>query len=105
MTVLIGPPGEIPPFPVRRFSVAEYHRMVETGILTADDPVELIHGELFVMAPIGTRHAHCVDQLLDVFASLRPNARLRVQNPVTLEPRTSSSSSRSPSRARPWTVR
>ena len=71
--------------PRHRFTLDAYHRMVETGILTEDDPVELIHGELVEMAPIGVRHAHCVDQLSDLFAPLRSEARLRVQNPVTLE--------------------
>jgi Uma2 family endonuclease len=33
-----------PPLPVRRFSVAEYHRMIESGILTDEDQVELLEG-------------------------------------------------------------
>lgn len=50
-TVIISPPAQaplpqygIPPLPVRRFSVAEYHRMIEVGILTEYDPVELLEG-------------------------------------------------------------
>ncbi len=31
---------------IRRFSVDEYHRMIETGILEEDDPVELLEGYL-----------------------------------------------------------
>lgn len=34
----------LPTFPVRRFSVAEYQRMADAGILTADDRVELLAG-------------------------------------------------------------
>ena len=41
----------------RRFTVDEYHRMGETGILVEDEPVELIHGAIIVSEPIGTRHA------------------------------------------------
>ena len=35
------------------FSIAEYHRMIETGIFTEDDRVELIDGEIVQMATIG----------------------------------------------------
>jgi Uma2 family endonuclease len=46
------------PWVVRRpLTVAEYHRMGEVGILTEDDRVELIEGELVAMSPIGSVHA------------------------------------------------
>ncbi len=32
------------PFPVRRFTVDEYHRLGEAGVLTEDDRVELLEG-------------------------------------------------------------
>lgn len=44
----------------RLFTVAEYHRMAEAGILGEDDRVELIEGEVVAMSPIGSRHAACV---------------------------------------------
>lgn len=44
----------------RHFSIAEYERMVETGILGKEDRVELIEGEILEMAPIGERHAASV---------------------------------------------
>lgn len=44
----------------RLFTVAEYHRMGEAGILAEDDRVELIEGEIVEMTPIGSRHAACV---------------------------------------------
>jgi len=49
----------------RRFTVDEYHRMGEVGILNEDDRVELIRGEIVHMTPIGTRHAACVAILPD----------------------------------------
>lgn len=43
----------------RRFTVHEYHRMGEAGVLREDDRVELIEGDIVEMNPIG-RHAACV---------------------------------------------
>ena len=44
----------------KRFTVDEYHRMGQVGILSEDDRVELIDGEVVAMTPIGTRHNACV---------------------------------------------
>ena len=40
----------------RLFTVHDYHRMVDAGILREDDRVELIRGEVITMSPIGPRH-------------------------------------------------
>jgi Uma2 family endonuclease len=69
----------------RRFNVEEYHRMGESGILTENDRVELIHGEIITMSPIGTRHAACVNRLNMLFTALfRGEAIVSVQNPVRI---------------------
>jgi Uma2 family endonuclease len=47
----------------RRFSVAEYHRLIEIGLLTEDDPVELIEGYLVMKMARNPPH-DCVIQLL-----------------------------------------
>ena len=71
---------------VRPLPVAEYQRMGEVGILGEDDRVELLGGLLAVMSPIGPRHALAVDALMDVLvAAVRGRAKVRVQNPVTLD--------------------
>lgn len=41
-----------------RFSVEDFHRMAETGILSPDARVELINGEVVEMTPMGPRHAN-----------------------------------------------
>ncbi len=69
----------------RRFTVDEYHRMAEAGILSEDDQVELIDGEIVEMVPIGSRHAACVDHLNGIFSELlERRAIVRVQNPIRL---------------------
>jgi hypothetical protein len=45
MTVMTSAPllpAILPPLPVRRFTVDEYHRLIETGVLREDDDVELL---------------------------------------------------------------
>ncbi len=68
-----------------RLTVNDYYRMAETGILTADDKVELIDGELIDMTPIGSRHAALVDRLNHLLLpALSRFAIVRVQQPVRL---------------------
>jgi len=69
----------------RGFTVEEYHRMAQAGILTEDDRVELIEGEIITMTPIGSRHAACVDRLTRLLsAHAGREAIVRVQNPIRL---------------------
>ena len=42
-----------PELPRHLWTVDEYHRMGEVGLLNADARVELIEGEIVEMAPIG----------------------------------------------------
>jgi Uma2 family endonuclease len=69
----------------RWFTVSEYDRMGETGILTEDDRVELVEGEIIEMSPIGRRHAACVGRLTNLFGRLlAESAIVWVQNPIVL---------------------
>jgi len=69
----------------RRFTVEEYHRMTRMGILTEEDRVELIAGEIIQMPPIGPCHAACVAQLTRrLIQVLGDRAVLWPQNPVRL---------------------
>lgn len=70
----------------RQFNVTEYNRMAETGILSEDDRVELIEGEIIEMSPIGSRHAACVRRLDALFnRQLAGVAQVSAQNPVLLD--------------------
>lgn len=69
----------------RRFTVAEYARMLTAGILSEDDRVELIDGEVRVMSPIGPRHAALVDRLNRILVLLcATSAIVRVQSAMQL---------------------
>jgi Uma2 family endonuclease len=72
----------------RLFTVEEYHRMAEAGILGADERVELIEGEIVHMAPIGPRHVGCVINVNQLFITrLGGRAVVSPQNPVVIPPR------------------
>ena len=77
--VAVSPPRS------RKFTVDEYYRMGEVGILKPDERVELIEGEILVMPPIGPEHAWNVDLASD-FITRRIDERfiVRSQNPVRL---------------------
>ncbi|MGH7544814.1 MAG: Uma2 family endonuclease, partial [Gemmatimonadota bacterium] len=69
----------------RRFTVDEYHRMAEAGILGEDDRVELLDGEIVQMTPIGPRHNWCVARLNRLFAPrVGERAIVWVQNSIRL---------------------
>ena len=63
----------------------DFHRMGEAGILTEDDRVELLNGELIERTPIGPRHAATVRRLNRLFhRRLGRLAAISPQNPVAL---------------------
>jgi Uma2 family endonuclease len=69
----------------KRFTVHEYHRLVELGFLTENDRIELIRGELILMAAKGTAHETCIRRLLRQLPLLLQNrATLQCQSPIYL---------------------
>lgn len=67
------------------FSVDDYERMVETGILGEEDRVELIRGEIIDKTTIGDRHAACVISLVNLLPLLLGGrAFISPQNPLRL---------------------
>ncbi len=69
----------------RMFTTDEFHRMAAAGILSEDDRVELIDGEIVQMSPIGSPHASCVDRLTALFVRrFGRRAIIRVRNPIVL---------------------
>src|SRR5262245_17473788 len=74
--------------PVRwRFTVDAYQRLAEVGILTEDDRVELVNGEVVRMSPIGDRHMAAVNRCTRAFSrTAGERALVSVQNPIDLDP-------------------
>jgi Uma2 family endonuclease len=70
----------------RLFTVHDYHRMVDAGILSEDDRVELIHGEILAMSPIGPRHSAAVLRANQIVSRLVSDAAIvGVQGSVRLD--------------------
>ncbi|HYR09555.1 MAG TPA: Uma2 family endonuclease [Longimicrobium sp.] len=68
----------------RRFTVEEFQRMGEAGIITPDERVELIDGEVYEMTPAGPRHIWSVIHLTRYFVRLAgDNLFVSIQSGVT----------------------
>jgi len=89
----LAPTYRRPPGPVK-ITVDQYHRMIEAGILQADDRVELIEGLLIRKdrsdlgddpMSVGKKHAFVISTLTELDAKLRRlGSYMRIQLPVTL---------------------
>lgn len=70
---------------VKRFTLAEYERLIELGFLTQNDRVELIRGQIIEMTVKGKLHATVSRLLLRELAKLiGDRATLQVQDPIVL---------------------
>lgn len=76
-----GPPEA----PIWRLSVAQYHQMVRAGILTDDDPVELLEGLLVIKMPKNPPHRLATQLVRDALAAAAPAGWfVDAQEPITL---------------------
>src|SRR5438309_8182250 len=67
------------------FNVDEYYRMAEAGLLSEDDRVELIEGEIIEMSPIGSTHGGTVKRSSTFLnRKLGDAVIVSVQDPVRL---------------------
>jgi Uma2 family endonuclease len=67
-----------------RFSRDAYYRLGEIGVLTRNDRVELIDGEIIEMSPIDSRHSACVTRLNRAITPHVGDAIIRFENPLAL---------------------
>jgi len=69
-----------------KFSVDEFIRLEQVGILEEHDRVELLEGEIIIMHAIGFRHGEAVTNLISEFMDQsQKRFALSPQNPVWLE--------------------
>lgn len=69
----------------KRFTVDEYHRLIELGFFTENERVELITGEIFQMTSKVKPHAVCETRLYgELYKLIGDMATLRGQQPITL---------------------
>jgi Uma2 family endonuclease len=68
-----------------RISVERYQKMVAAGVLTKQDRIELIEGEMIDMAPIGSKHAAIAARLTQMLVmSVGESAIVSPGGPVNL---------------------
>jgi Uma2 family endonuclease len=71
--------------PRMRWTLAEFEQLIEVGILTEDDRVELIQGELVPMSPKGSRHELVRDEIMQWMIERKP-ADLRISSEIGWRP-------------------
>ncbi|BAY39777.1 hypothetical protein NIES2111_41540 [Nostoc sp. NIES-2111] len=69
----------------KRFTIDEYHQLIELGFLKEGDRIELIRGELIQMVAKGTPHTVCGSILCrQLDRLLGDRVAIRGQDPITL---------------------
>jgi Uma2 family endonuclease len=86
----VTPPLEkslvVPNDPIYRLSVAQYHDMIQSGILTDHDPVELLEGWLVTKIRKSPHHSLATQLTRDALAEIIPQGwHINVQEPITTE--------------------
>src|SRR5437867_12252266 len=74
------------PVRTRRWTRAEYDRLIDIGVFLPGEPLELLGGELIVSEPQGSAHYTAIGLTEDALrAALGPGWLVRSQGPVALD--------------------
>ena len=74
------------PARTRRWTRAEYERLIAVGVFRPDEPVELLGGDLIVAEPQGSAHHVAIGLAEDALrAALGPGWVVRSQGPIALD--------------------
>jgi Uma2 family endonuclease len=69
----------------KRFTLDEYHRLIDSGFFAENEGIELIRGEIIEKIAKGTAHSFCCTRLINELAKiLSGQAILRCQDPILL---------------------
>lgn len=68
--------------PRRPFTAEDIHGMVEAGILSEDEPVELLAGELVIVSPQAPPHSALLTEIQHLLHRAFSKAHVRVQCPL-----------------------
>lgn len=73
------------PTRLRKWTRAEYERLIEIGVFYPGEPIELLGGELMVSEPQGSAHYTAIGLVEDALrAALGPGWLVRSQGPIAL---------------------
>src|SRR2546426_12232297 len=74
------------PARTRRWTRVEYERLINIGVFRADEPLELLGGELIVSEPQNSAHYTAIGLVEDALrAALEPGWLVRSQGPIELD--------------------
>jgi len=74
------------PARTRRWTRAEYERLIDIGVFRAGEPLELLGGELIVSEPQKSAHYTAIGLVEDALrAALEPGWLVRSQGPIALD--------------------
>lgn len=81
-----NPTFTLEPTYLKRWTVQDYHRMSELGILDPNERTELIAGQITLMAAKGTPHVTSLHLLANALRDqLGSTALIRTQDPIQLD--------------------
>lgn len=70
----------------RRWSRAEYDKLIELGIFQPDEPIELVGGQLMVAEPQGAAHYTAIRKTAKALeAAFGPGWEVRTEGPIALD--------------------
>ena len=74
----------VPDYPIWRFSVGQYHKMIRAGFLTEDDPIELLEGWLVTKMPKNPPYTLATQLAREALTRLVPSGwHVTDQEPIT----------------------
>lgn len=85
---LPSPPAtpDTAPLQPYRFTTDDVHAMIDAGIIERTARLELIHGHLASMSPIGDAHLLCINRLTRLFIERTDaSVTVSVQNPLRID--------------------